>query len=245
MKNILLIFLLLTMFAPVYSDQADLNKDILLAEKIFQMEKEKHSCILSSKEAEDVAKNYLKLENITIDSLSSTAQMMTNLIIGLRLVVEKKQDSDLVYSKLKLNNYNITKDNWKYYLSNYKSSEKINSLEQWIPNNNNILTKSANKCFKPIIEHWLLEQYILHDFDIQAPEMSKLSTSQKLAVWWSHKLEEYDLSYHDKKVILCFLMQRAPVSIQHTEFWSTFFKKRIEALKKLSIDSKNKTKQGN
>ena len=75
--------------------------------------------------------------------------------------------------------------------------------------------------------------------------MSKLSTSQKLAVWWSHKLEEYDLSYHDKKVILCFLMQRAPVSIQHTEFWSTFFKKRIEAFKKLSIDSKNKTKQGN
>ena len=54
MKNILLIFLLLTMFAPVYSDQPDLNKDILLAKKIFQMEKEKHSCILSSKEAEDV-----------------------------------------------------------------------------------------------------------------------------------------------------------------------------------------------
>ena len=231
MKNILLILLLSAMLVPVYSDQPDLDRDILFAKKIFQMEKEKHSCILSSEEAEEVAGNYLKLENITVESLSGTAQMMTKLIMGLRLAVEKKEDPDLIYLRLKLNDYNMTKGNWRYYLNNYTSSEKINSLERWIPDNRDILMKSANECFRPIIEHWLLEQYILFDFEMQAPEMSKLSTSQKLALWWSRKLEEYDLRNHDKEAVPNFLMQRAPVSTQHAEFWSTFFKKRIEALK--------------
>ena len=61
MKKILLIFLLFAMVTSIYSNQTDLDKDISLARKIFQTEKEKHSCILSPKETEDAAKSYLKL----------------------------------------------------------------------------------------------------------------------------------------------------------------------------------------
>lgn len=244
MKNVLLTFWLLAMFVSAYSDQSDLNKEILLAKKIFQIEKEKHGCILSSKEAEDVAKNYLKLENITVESLSDAAQMMTKLIAALRLVVEKKEDPSLVYLKLKLDSYNITRGNWSYYLNNYKTSEKINSLEQWIPDNNDILVKSATKCFKPIIEHWLLEQYILLDFDMQAPEMSRLSTSQKLTLWWNRRLEEYGLNSVDREAVLKKINQIAPISIQHARFWRTFFKKRIDVFCKNIVNSENKAKHG-
>ena len=61
MKKILLIFLLFAMVTSTYSDQTDLDKDISLARKIFQTEKEKHSCILSPKETEDAAKKLFKI----------------------------------------------------------------------------------------------------------------------------------------------------------------------------------------
>lgn len=240
MKKILLIFLLFAMVTSIYSDQTDLDKDISLARKIFQTEKEKHSCILSPKETEDAAKSYLKLENITTETLSETAQMMTKLIAGLRLVVEGKEDPDWVYSTLKLNSYNIAYGNWRYYLNNYKSSQKINSLERWIPDNDEILIKSASKNVKPVIEHWLLEQYILNDFNTQMPQMSNLAPSQKLTIWWNNKLEEYDLGNHDKKIILNFLKQRASISTQHAEFWNIFLKNVLN-LQKESIRILKKT----
>ena len=120
MKKVSLIFLLFATVTSIYSNQTDLDKDISLARKIFQTEKEKHSCILSSKETEEAAKSYLKLENITTETLSGASQMMTKLIAGLRLVVEKKEDPDWVYSTLKLNSYNITYGNGNYYLVSAK-----------------------------------------------------------------------------------------------------------------------------
>lgn len=194
-----------------------------LSEDIIRKEIIKNSCTLTEEEARAAAKEFLKMENISVASFSAAAKMMKKLIEGLRLVVEKNELPDAVFSKLNLAQYGVGKDNWHFYVSRYTTAEKIDSLEKWIPDNSEIIIESACKQLKPMMEYFLLEQYIVSDFNLKNADKRSLPDSQKMALWWTSKLDNYDLSPADKNNIIPLLVH-AGHSERQSVLWKQILK---------------------
>ena len=194
----------------------------------------KYSCLLTDQEAEDVASQLFRLEGMSVNSFSATVECMETLIKGLRAVVEQHQAPDTVYKSMRMERYNITLNNWKYYINKYTSSEAIAKLEKWVPNNEQIIVKSLAKSFKPIIERWLFEQVILAEFSYQNPNLL-ISDDQKIRVWWNHELKKHiEISDVDKAILLGILSRRAIMPRKQVPFWKQYFKNKIRDNSQLS-----------
>ena len=202
----------------------------LLSEDIIRKEIIKNSCTLTEEEARAAAKEFLKMENISVASFSAAANMMTKLIEGLRLVVEKKELPEAVFSKLNLKSYGISEDNWQFYLSRYTTSKKIDSLEQWIPNNSEIIIESSCKQLRPMMEYFLLERYIIHDFNLKNADKQSISDTQKIILWWTSELDNYDLNSMDKNNIIPFLVQ-SPYSKRQCKLLKSILKRKLRTMK--------------
>lgn len=177
-----------------------------LSNEIIQKEIIKNSCALTEEETRAAVQKYLEAEDFSVTTFSKASSMMVKLIEGLRLVAEKNEKPDAVYLKLKLADHGISKGNWAFYCENYRSSEKIDLLEQWIPNNSDVIIKSASIQFKPMMERFLLERFILFDFDIKNKDKISLSDPLKKVAWWTETLDHYRLDQQEKNAIMPFLV---------------------------------------
>ena len=200
-----------------------------LSEDIIRKEIIKNSCTLTEEEARAAAKEFLKMENISVASFSAAASMMKKLIEGLRLVVEKNELPDAVFSKLNLAQYGVGKDNWHFYVSRYTTAEKIDSLEKWIPDNSEIIIESACKQLKPMMEYFLLERYIIHDFNLKNADKQSISDTQKIILWWTSELDNYDLNSRDKNNIIPFLVQ-SPYSKRQCKLLKSILKRKLRTM---------------
>lgn len=206
------------------------EKRHFLADEILQKEIIRNSCVLTREETEAAVKIYFEAEKITAENFSSAAAMMRKLTEGLRLVAEKEASPETVYSELNLARYGITEGNWTFYVRRYDTVPKIASLEQWIPDNADVIMKSACTQYKPMMEKFLLEQFVLCDFDAGNPTLTALPESRKTALWWTKRLDDYNLSQKDKeKIILFFERTRTPA--KQKESWTLIFEKRLKRLR--------------
>lgn len=221
-----LIGLLFFSFVIVGQCVAD-EKLIDIAHGLFNDNLRNYSCVLTKREAEEAASQLYRLEGLSLNSFAHVAGSMEILIKGLRAVVERHQKPDKIYRSLQLEKYNISQDNWSYYLNKYKSSEAIARFEKWVPNNERIIIESLAKSFKPIIEQWLLEQKILMEFSHKNPDQN-LSEDQMIRAWWKQKLKkQVRLNETDKKTLLEILSRRAMISSKQIEFWKKYFKNKL------------------
>ena len=154
---------------------------------------------------------------------------MTILIKGLRAVVEKHQDPDAVYRSLQMQKYNIQPGNWNYYLKKYQTPESILRLEKWIPDNEQVIVKSAVKTVKPMLERWLLEQKRLKDFSRRYPEKKNLPDYRKIRFWWEQELKKQTAIRDDQlKGNLLEILSRPSIPLKHADSWKKYFEDRLK-----------------
>ena len=199
------------------------------ARQILQEKQDRYSCRLTGREAEEATAHFLRLDGVTVKSFSKVSESMTILIKGLRAVVEKHQDPDAVYRSLQMQKYNIQPGNWNYYLKKYQTPESISRLEKWIPDNEQVIVKSAVKTVKPMLERWLLEQKILKDFSRRHPDKKDLPDARKIQLWWEQELKTTRISDDkDRQVIIGILARKSFIPRRQEEFWKQYFSARLK-----------------
>ena len=200
------------------------------AHRILQEKLDRYSCRLTGREAEEATAHFLRLDGVTVKSFSKVSESMTILIKGLRAVVEKHQEPDAVYRSLQMQKYNIQPGNWNYYLKKYQTPESILRLEKWIPDNEQVIVKSAVKTVKPMLERWLLEQKILKDFSRRHPDQKDLPDRQKIQLWWEQELKNTTKLREAKNqaLVIGILSRRSFIPRRHEEFWKQYFAARLK-----------------
>jgi hypothetical protein len=236
MKKQILFFFLFVVIANVLLAQKTDDRIIQLVKKGKTEVLSSFNIMLTDTEVIEITRMELEKDGVSVESFSDAIKCTRQLIKALSQVIDGK-NSKQVYQDLNLKGQGITEDNWSYYVKNYQTKEKIQKLEETIPDTNEKLIYQLSNQYRQMIENYLLHEVIIMDFDSSNPTMKSLDFREKISSWWKTRLTKYDLSEKEKETVLRYLSWPPFIPREEKKDWSKYFKLKLDKIRKDSMAS--------
>lgn len=193
---------------------------------IIKTEKEKKNCSLDNNEAEQAMKLFIKIDNIKLSSFAPAVSKGRIISDALEKTIKGKKSPKEIYEEIKLEEHDISMEEWLFYAKKYTTPESIDKFKKIIPDNMDIIIETGKNSLTPLLENWLLFRKIMSECGINENINfnNRNVLAEKEKEWWRKTLNNCNLDNESYNNVLSKITVMTFFSKAEEEAWEELFK---------------------